>query len=395
MNTPKLRFKEFSGDWEKKKLKKVGKIINGLTYSPKDIVLKDGILVLRSSNIKNNNIDLKDKVFVNVQKFNPVYEHDILICVRNGSKKLIGKNALITKEIENSAFGAFMSIFRSDINNFVFQLFATRKYYKKIDENLGARINSINNSELENFEFYFPSHPEQEKIASFFTAVDTKLSTLKKKKELLEQYKKGVMQKIFSQELRFKDENGQEFPNWEEKKLGEICSFFSGGTPTSSNKNYYIGNIPFIGSGNISSSKVSQYINELALKNSSAKLVEKGDLLYALYGATSGEVAISKLNGAINQAVLCIRINQNESKNYLFQLLKFYKSNIVNTYIQGGQGNLSATIIKELSFNFPSLQEQEKIAHFLSAIDTKIEAVQKQISQTELWKKGLLQKMFV
>jgi len=240
---------------------------------------------------------------------------------------------------------------------------------------------------------YPPSLPEQQKIASFLTTIDNRIQALEKKKNSLEQYKKGVMQKIFTQEIRFKDEDGKDFPEWEEKKLGEVCKFFSGGTPKSTNKRFYSGDIPFIGSGNISDSMVNSFITNEALNNSSAKLIECGDLLYALYGATSGEVAISKLTGAINQAVLCIRTKEN--KNYLFQLLKFNQEKIVKTFIQGGQGNLSAKIIKELKFSLPSIPEQTHIANFLTALDKKIALVNEQIEKTKAYKKGLLQKMFV
>ena len=137
-----------------------------------------------------------------------------------------------------------------------------------------------------------------------------------------------------------------------------------------------------------------QFINETALKQSSAKLVKKGDLLYALYGATSGEVSISKINGAINQAVLCIT-SEIFNKVYLLNYLQFQKVAIVEKYIQGGQGNLSADIVKKLTIPFPSFQEQGKIAAFLATIDDKISRTQAQIENTQAYKKGLLQKMFV
>ena len=143
------------------------------------------------------------------------------------------------------------------------------------------------------------------------------------------------MQKIFSQELRFKDENGNDFKGWEIKKLSDIGIFFSGGTPLTTKRQYFNGEIPFIRSGEINSDKTLQFITEEGLKNSSAKMVEAGDLLYALYGATSGEVAISKIKGAINQAILCIRSNLNNK--FLYNYLFLEKENIIKTYLQGGK----------------------------------------------------------
>ena len=136
-NTPKLRFPEFTGEWEEKKLGEIGDIITGLTYNPNDINL-NGVLVLRSSNIKDSILSFEDNVFVETNNYNPVRENDILICVRNGSKSLIGKNTLIKKENEGLAFGAFMVVYRSPMNLFIFQLFATEKYYKIINENGGT-----------------------------------------------------------------------------------------------------------------------------------------------------------------------------------------------------------------------------------------------------------------
>jgi type I restriction enzyme S subunit len=211
---------------------------------------------------------------------------------------------------------------------------------------------------------------------------------------LLEEYKKGIIQKIFVQELRFKDENGNEFPDWENKKLSEKASFFSGGTPLTTKKEFYDGNIPFIKSGEINKDKTEQFISEEGLKTSSAKMVNIGDLLYALYGATSGEASISKINGAVNQAVLCIRSDVFH-KVYLLNYLQFNKLAIVEKYIQGGQGNLSADIVKKLVIPFPCFEEQEKIATFLATINDKINRTQAQIEQTQQYKKGLLQNMFV
>lgn len=179
--------------------------------------------------------------------------------------------------------------------------------------------------------------------------------------------------------------------HWEEKTLGSFCTFFSGGTPSRSKPEYFQGEIPFIGSGDIYNSEVEQFITELALNESSAKMVEKGDILYALYGANSGEVAISKIRGAVNQAVLCIRTNQN--KIFLKNLLQFRRENILSRYLQGGQGNLSAAIVKKMKVSLPPLPEQRKIAQILSTWDEAIETLEKLIAAKEKLKKGLMQQL--
>ena len=189
-------------------------------------------------------------------------------------------------------------------------------------------------------------------------------------------------------QLRFPEFSGA----WNTHSIGKIGTFFSGGTPASSNKDYYSGTIPFIGSGKISSESVKQHITQEALDSSSAKIVNEGDLLYALYGATSGAVALSKINGAINQAVLCIRTNEN--KFFLKTWLEKNKERILGTYLQGGQGNLSAQIVKSLKLNLPTKPEQQKIAAFLTVVDNKIEQLSKKQELLGEYKKGLMQQIF-
>ena len=197
-----------------------------------------------------------------------------------------------------------------------------------------------------------------------------------------------MKQKNKQPKLRFPQFDG----DWEEKRLGEIGSFFSGGTPSSYKKDYYNGSIPFIKSGEIGNSSTTQTITELGLENSSAKIVEKGDLLYAMYGATAGQVAISKVNGAINQAVLCIKISEN--KYFLYLHLEKNKYRILGTYLQGGQGNLSSQIIKSFKFHFPSLAEQEKIADFFSTLDAYLEQKKQRLEFLQEYKRGMMQQLF-
>ena len=172
--------------------------------------------------------------------------------------------------------------------------------------------------------------------------------------------------------LRFPEFSGE----WEKRKLASIGKFFSGGTPTSSNKDYYDGEIPFIRSGEIHSDHTELSISAIGYENSSAKMVSKGDLLLALYGATSGDIAISRMSGAINQAILCIRTTQDHL--FLKSVWEKHVKNILNTYLQGGQGNLSADIVKNLFFYFPRIEEQRKIGRLIELIDQRI-AIQNRI----------------
>lgn len=178
------------------------------------------------------------------------------------------------------------------------------------------------------------------------------------------------------------------------KTIGNVATSFSGGTPKSSNKTYYEGNIPFIRSGEVKSKQTELCISDEALNNSSAKMVEQGDILYALYGATSGEVAISQIKGAINQAILAIRPNLGYSSEFIMNYLKKEKYNILKQYLQGGQGNLSARIVKSIELSLPSIEEQSAIGSLFSTFDDLLSSYKENLANYQSLKATMLSKMF-
>ena len=189
--------------------------------------------------------------------------------------------------------------------------------------------------------------------------------------------------------LRFPEFSGE----WVNQRLGDTCTFFSGGTPASSRKEYYGGNIPFIRSGELHSDSTALYITEEAYNSCSAKMVNNGDLLLALYGATSGDISISKINGAINQAILCIRPD-NLDTYFIKSLWERHKEHILEIYLQGGQGNLSSEIVKNICFRFPSIQEQIKISTLFQILDERISTQSKIIEELNTLRSALLEKEF-
>lgn len=193
-----------------------------------------------------------------------------------------------------------------------------------------------------------------------------------------------------NQKIRFKGYDN----SLERKTIGDITTSFSGGTPKSSNKTYYEGNIPFIRSGEIKSKQTELFISDHALKDSSAKMVEKGDILYALYGATSGEVAISQINGAINQAILAIKPNSGYSSEFIMNYLKKEKDNILEKYLQGGQGNLSAAIVKSIELSLPSRDEQSAIGSLFRTLDDLLASYKDNLANYQSLKATMLSKMF-
>jgi type I restriction enzyme S subunit len=197
---PRLRFPEFqnAGEWEEVRLGRLGELVSGLTYSPDD-VRESGLLVLRSSNVQKGEITLDDCVYVDpsVKGANLSQPNDILICVRNGSKALIGKCALIPEGMPLCTHGAFMTVFRAKTPNFVFQLYQSDRYQKQVAGDLGATINSINGGQLLKYVFFVPKPPEQQCIADCLTSLDDLIAGQTQKLEALKTHKKGLMQQLF------------------------------------------------------------------------------------------------------------------------------------------------------------------------------------------------------
>ena len=397
---PQLRFPEFSGVWKESRIGKIYKDLRTGSTPSRAVksYFKGDNPWITSGELKYNRISttfeqISDEAIKDTNLV--LYQPGTLFIAITGLEAPGTRGKCAINAVPSTTNQSCLAFRKVDSVDTIYMFYWYLKYgiplYFKYAQ--GTKQQSFNNKIVEKFQIFLPTKPEQQKIAAFLTAVDTKIEQLSKKQELLGEYKKGLMQQIFSQAIRFKTDDGSVFPDWEEKKLGDVARFFSGGTPTSTNRSYYSGDIPFIGSGKINDSTVEQFITQEALENSSAKMVDKGDLLYALYGATSGEVGISKLNGAINQAVLCVRSQENVY--FLYQWLQYKKERILSTYLQGGQGNLSAQIVKSLKLNIPSKPEQDKIANLLSLIDNKIEQVGKQLVESKQFKKALLQQMFV
>lgn len=277
--------------------------------------------------------------------------------------------------------------------------FKTWRYIQSLNRNLeGIRDGKmISYSQFSSVKVPYPrSFKEQQKIADCLSSIDELIDAESRKLKALEKYKKGLMQKLFPaegktlSEWRFPEFQG--CGEWKSKSIGKACKMFSGGTPDTSKKEFYGGTIPFIRSAEINKSSTELFITEEGFKNSSAKMVKKGDILIALYGANSGEVALSKIDGAINQAILCLRHETNNV--FVYHYFTHMKNWIISKYIQGGQGNLSGQIIKSVNLYFPKAEEQQKIADFLSEIDTMITGQSNKVEQLKAHKKGLMQGLF-
>ena len=250
---------------------------------------------------------------------------------------------------------------------------------------------------VKNLEVSIPSLPEQQKIGFMLSHLDSLITLHQRKYDKLVVFKKSMLEKMFPKdgesvpEIRFA---GFTDP-WEQRKLGELTESYSGGTPAAGESEFYGGSIPFIRSAEIAAESTELFLTEKGYESSSARMVKPGDVLYALYGATSGEVAVSRQKGAINQAILAILPRDDCDARYITAWLRKQKGYIVTTYLQGGQGNLSGVIVKNLEVSIPSLPEQQKIGFMLSHLDSLITLHQRKLELLQNIKKSLLDKMFV
>jgi type I restriction enzyme S subunit len=264
----------------------------------------------------------------------------------------------------------------------------------------GIGAGKLDLPDLKNISLLLPTLPEQTRIAQFFTAIDQKITQLKLKKNLLEQYKKGVMQKIFSQEIRFKDDDGKCFPVWELKKLGEI--FYSEkGKGISKNKVIENGKYECVLYGELYT-KYNEVIFEVFSKTNEDDGIKskKGDLLIPSSTTTTGIdlaniTALNKDNVLLGGDITVLRSREKVNNVFYAYYLSNQKKEEIASYAQGSTiVHLYYSHIKDMHIDLPILEEQTKIANFISAIDEKLNHCQKQIEKTEQWKKGLLQQMF-
>ena len=397
-NIPKLRFPEFKGEWEEKRLSDIASFSKGKGYTKNDLVNDGSPIILYGRMYTKYETVISDiDTFVNLQAGSIISKGGEIIVPASGETAEEISRASVVKN-KGIILGGDLNIISLQKDKYNPEFFAltissgtSQKRLSKLAQ--GKSVVHLHNEDLSGLQIKAPSLTEQQKIADFLSNVDSIITAETKILNTLQKKKKALMQKLFTQQLRFKSEDGTNFPAWEEKKLGDVCETYSGGTPKSGTAEYYGGEIPFIRSGEISSNKTELFLTEKGMENSSAKMVSKGDILYALYGANSGLCSISKIDGAINQAILCIKTNEN--KRFLCNYLQYQREYFYSTYLQGGQGNLSGKLVESFIIPLPCLAEQQKIADCLSSLDSLIQTQQKVVTTWQQRKKALLQQMFV
>lgn len=405
-NSPQLRFKGFVGEWMVKKfsaLLKEGRLGGNYENSESN----NGIPVIKMGNLGRGEININKVQFlpegIEFNKEDILKKGDLLFNTRN-TLELVGKVSIWRDELPFALYNS--NLMRMKFNNEIepSNVFMNYNFNTKNSTNQlrcfatgTTSVAAIYGKDLKGFNVAFPTLPEQQKIASFLSAVDEKIQQLSRKKELLSQYKKGVMQQLFSGKLRFKDENGNDYADWEEKKLGDVCEIVGGGTPDTNIPEYWGGEIQWFTPTEIKSDFVSnsiRTITELGLQKSSAKKLPIGTILLTTR-ATIGEVSIAREECSTNQGFQSLIARKGNSNIFIFNWIKQNKNELTSRANGSTFPEISKTAIEKIFLNAPSFPEQQKIANFLSSIDAKIESTSQQINQTQSFKKGLLQQLFV
>ena len=385
LNVPHLRFPEFSGKWEKHLLGEVGETIIGLTYKPSDVVNKDGIIVFRSSNIKNGVIDYSDLVRVNkvIKERIITKENDILVCARNGSQRLIGKNAIIKKGDANNTFGAFMMVYRSNDNPFILPLLSTKRYISQVSENLGARINQITTSDFNGFEFYFPeNHSERVKISELFRLLDERIATQNKIIKDLKKLKSAIIEKLYFNIQGKEYSYGQLFEVVNERnKQMEYSNILS----ASQEK------------GMVNRDDLNLDIQFECNNINTYKIVREGDYVIHLRSFQGGFAFSDKL-GVCSPAYTILRPNRLLEFGYLsyyFMSYRFIKSLIIVTYgIRDGR-SINVEEWLNMKIVIPSKERQIYILKILKSVEGKIKNEETYATCLSKQKQYLLQQMFI
>ncbi|HHF3132937.1 TPA: restriction endonuclease subunit S [Vibrio diabolicus] len=412
-------------EWEMKTLGELGTCHIGLTYKPDNVVPEGGTLVLRSSNIQQSRLVFDDNVFVNMDvpsKLKVCYG-DILICVRNGSRSLIGKSAVIEREhaIENLTFGAFMSVYRTDHHDYVRHLFHSDMYYRQIRNNLGATINQITNKNLNNFTFPFPkSSAERNKISEVLSTVDKKIDLIDQKIAETEKLKTGLMQKLFSEGVGVQEENGDWQPHsefqdspfgkipqpWSTLELAEIADIEDGDRGKSYPKQADFsdfGYCLFLSAKNVTKQgftyETTQFISQEKHNKLRKGQVLQNDIVLTTRG-TVGNFGLFKHEELfdavrINSGMAIIRCIDSSMPNYLYQFMQSpqFKAQISKVVFGSAQPQLTIKQIKKFKVLVPTSEEKKWIEETLKLANDKLTLLEQQKAETQQLKKGLMQKL--
>ncbi|MBT0887426.1 hypothetical protein BJN41_03215 [Acinetobacter towneri] len=402
MATPKLRFKEFEGDWSTNKIEEISIVTSGGTPSRNVSDYWNGDIPWVTTSLVDFNVINEAEEFITQVGLDnssaKLFHKDTILMAMYGQGITRGKVAILGIDATTNQACAAIKLKNGFETKFIFQNLMNR--YEEIRDlsNEGGQKN-LSAGIIKEILISFPEKEEQTKIASFLSAVEEKISQLTQKHELLSQYKQGMMQKLFSQQLRFKADDGSEFGEWEEKKLGEVGENIIGLTYSPTDVTNDGTGILVLRSSNIKEGRLDKSDKVRVNKKIQDKIiVQPNDILICTRNGSQRLIGKSVIINddevmTFGAFMSVYRSKYNRFIAYLMQTPWFFEQVQMNLGARINQ--ITTGTLNEFTFDFPCLEEQTKIANFLSAIDQKIEVVAQQIEQAKQWKKGLLQQMFV
>ena len=337
------------------------------------------------------------KVKGSVPKTSLLESGDLVFVRSNGNPELVGRCLFFPEVSEKMSFSGFTIRGRTDASRLLPEFAAPvmltdRTKYQFRRGRGGGNISNLSQDILSGVQVALPPLPEQRKIAEILGAWDRAIEVAEAQLAAAKTQKRSLMQQLLTGQRRFPEFEGQP---WKEVRLGDISRSWSGGTPSRSRPEFYGGNVAWIKSGEVNSAivlKTSETITEKALKNSSASMVEKGNILIAMYGATAGVVSVAGIRAAINQAILAVEPIENVNASFLHRSIEFSMDK-TKRLTQGGQPNLNAGIIRSTKIGIPSQEEQKKIADVLSSTQLVISQKQTSLKHLRTEKKALMQQL--
>lgn len=386
-------------DWDVKRLGDIGECLIGLTYKPSDVA-HSGMLVLRSSNIQNDRLAFEDNVYVSVdvpEKIR-VKKGDILICVRNGSRNLIGKCTLLDSRVEGQTFGAFMAVFRTPYYSYIFQQFQSNNIQRQINENIGATINQITNKNLNSFRVAFPNK-EDERTAISTTLSDTEalIEKLEKLIEKKKNIKQGAMQELLTGKIRLPGFSGK----WTIQKLASLGSFRGGSGFPLRYQGIKGGDYPFYKVSDMNNEGNSTFmldsnhwISETVRKQSGANTFPANTIVFAKIGAAIflERKKILSRESCIDNNMMGFILNEIKANPRFIHCL-FHNIKLGKLVSATALPSLNGKEIGELKFGIPELPEQIAIASILSDMDTELEKLESQLTKYQNLKQGMMQSL--
>ena len=402
---PKLRFPEFEGEWIISTIGEDCKFSSGGTPSKENSSFWNGdipwisAVSMHKDKIDDSELKVTELGSKNGARIAP--KGSILILVRGSMLYNRIPAGICQKDVTfNQDVKCLQVSNRSSSDFFLHSLRSSENRLLSIVTGTGIGAGKIDSAELKAFPFLIPSISEQQKIASFLTAVDQKIEFLQRKKDQLTAYKKGMMQKLFSQEIRFKDDDGKGFPEWEEKQLGEIATKIN-----SKNTDNSVSRVLTNSAINGVIDQSDYFDHDVANSENLGGyyVIGKGDFVYnprVSVTAPVGPIKRNNLGKGVMSPLYTIFRLMSENSDFLncffsSSLWHKYMKQVANYGARYDRMAISSNDFLKLPIPIPHPDEQQKIADYLTALDQKIELTDKKLTQAQTFKKGLLQQMFI